>query len=94
MIPTAFEELSSSPSSSEMSIAKENRLSRESCSWKRKKISHPKSSINNAKSNESSDLLALEQFLVSGVKMKLALYWLKLPMGCLRLKISRGVYNL
>ena len=35
-IPTAWEELASSPSSSEISIAKENKLSRESCSWKRK----------------------------------------------------------
>jgi hypothetical protein len=31
-IPSAKEELASSPSSSEMSMAKENKLSRESCS--------------------------------------------------------------
>jgi len=69
VIPTAFEELASSPSSSEMSIAKENRLSGESCSWIRKKISYPKLSIDNAKSDESDDLLTLKRFLVSGVEM-------------------------
>lgn len=39
-IPTAWEELASSPSSSEMSMAKENRLSRESCSWKEIRINY------------------------------------------------------
>jgi hypothetical protein len=38
-IPSANEELASSPSSSEMSKAKENKLSGESCSWKKKRIS-------------------------------------------------------
>ena len=37
-IPSAIEELASSPSSSEMSMAKENRLSGESCSWKQEKM--------------------------------------------------------
>jgi hypothetical protein len=58
VIPTAVEELASSPSSSKMSIAKENRLSGESSSWKRKKMSYPKLSINDAKSDKSGDLLA------------------------------------
>jgi len=35
-IPIAREELASSPSSSKISMAKENRLSRESCFWKGK----------------------------------------------------------
>jgi hypothetical protein len=51
-MPTAFEELASSPLSSEMSIAKENRLSVESCSWKRKKISYSKLSVDSVKSGE------------------------------------------
>jgi len=38
-IPSAIEELASLPSSSEMSMAKENRLSGESFSWEKKKIS-------------------------------------------------------
>jgi hypothetical protein len=37
-IPSAIEELASSPSSSEMSMAKENRLSGVSCSWKQEKM--------------------------------------------------------
>jgi len=60
VIPTACEELASSPSSSEMSIAKENRLSRECCSWRRKKISYSKLNINSTKSSEVDDLLALK----------------------------------
>ena len=39
-IPTAWEELSSSPSSSEISMAKENKLFGESCSWRRNEISY------------------------------------------------------
>jgi hypothetical protein len=58
VIPTAVEEHASSPSSSEISIAKENRLSGECCSWKRKKMSYPKLSIDNTKSDKSGDLLA------------------------------------
>jgi len=58
VIPTAYEELASSPSSSEISIAKENRLSGQSCSWKRKKISYSKLSVDSTKSGELGDLLA------------------------------------
>jgi len=36
VMPTVWEELASSPSSSEMSMAKEKRLSGESCSWEGK----------------------------------------------------------
>jgi hypothetical protein len=72
-IPSANEELYSLPSSSEMSMAKENKLSGESCSWKKKKISYPRLSIDNAKSDRSDDLLVSEQFLVSGVGMQHAL---------------------
>jgi len=46
-MPTAFEELASSPSSSDMSTAKKNRLSGESCAWKRKKTSYPKLTMQN-----------------------------------------------
>ena len=51
VMPIAFDELASSPLSSEISIAKENRLSGESCSCKRKKMSYLKLSIDNAKSD-------------------------------------------
>jgi hypothetical protein len=37
-IPSTIEELASSPSSSEMSMVKENRLLGESCSWKQRKM--------------------------------------------------------
>jgi len=56
-----------------MSMAKENKLSGESCSWKKKKISYPKLSFDNAKSDRSDDLLVSRQFLVSGVGMQRAL---------------------
>ena len=72
-IPSVIEELASSPSSSDMSMAKENKLSGESCSWKKKKISYPKLSFDNAKSDRSDDLLVSRQFLVSGVGMQRAL---------------------
>jgi hypothetical protein len=58
VIPTACEELASSPSLSEMLIAKENRLSGESYSYKMKKISYSKLSVDNTKSGELDDLLA------------------------------------
>jgi hypothetical protein len=41
MVPNAREELASSPSSSETSIAKENKLSGESCSCEIKRIRNP-----------------------------------------------------
>ena len=68
MLPIAIEELASSPSSSEISIAKENRLSRESRSCRRKKINYPKLSIDNAKSDELGNSLASRRFLVSAME--------------------------
>jgi hypothetical protein len=41
IVPNAREELASSPSSSETSIAKENKLSGESCSYEIKRIRNP-----------------------------------------------------
>jgi hypothetical protein len=73
VIPSAFEELASSPLSLEMSIAKENKLSGESCSWKKKKICYPKLSIDDAKFNKSDDLLISRRFLVSDGGMQRAL---------------------
>jgi len=72
-IPSAIEELASSPSSSEIAMAKENKLSGETCSRKRERISYPGLSVGNAKSDRLGDLLVSEQFLVSGVEMRLAL---------------------
>jgi len=66
-IQSAIEELVSSPSSSEMLMAKENKLSEESCSWGKKRIGYSRLSIDNAKSDRLDDLLVLEKFLVSGV---------------------------
>ena len=56
-MPTAFEELASSSLSSEMSIAKENRLSGESCSWKKKTISYSKLSVGSVNSGEEGDTI-------------------------------------
>jgi len=56
-----------------MSIAKENKLSGESCSWKKKKISYPKLSIDDAKFDKSDDLLVSRRFLVSDRGMQRAL---------------------
>jgi len=73
VVPSAIEELASLPSSLEMSMAKENKLSGESYSWRRKRISYPRLSISNAKFGSSGNLLVSEQFLVSCVEMQPAL---------------------
>jgi len=70
VIPSGNEELASSSSSSKMSMAKENKLLGESCSWKKKRISYPRLSIDIAKFDRSDDLLLSEQFLVSGMVMQ------------------------
>jgi len=55
VVPSTIQEPASSPSSSEMSMAMENKLSGKSCSWKNKRISYPRLSVNNAKSNRLGD---------------------------------------
>jgi hypothetical protein len=87
--PSAREELASSPSSSETSIAKENKLSGKSYSCEEEKKSEilPKDRYGYYKSNRSIGLPASRQFLGSGLREQLEGGHVKdrqrLPMGYL-----------